>query len=85
MKVHTPEQVAVGAVIGIGVAVVWNLFVHCVIRPRAFDILQRSHLGRRLLIRDCSHVGCITRFEYDAVMNAPNSAFTRLHHCSKTE
>jgi dolichyldiphosphatase len=77
MRVHTAAQVMIGGAIGAIFAIFWHLIVRNVIRPMYFDRLQQCAVGRFFLIRDCSHIDEIIRFEYDSVVQAPGSAFNR--------
>eukprot|EP00474_Spongospora_subterranea_P000428 CRZ00886.1 hypothetical protein [Spongospora subterranea] len=86
MKVHSVDQIVAGALIGMALALAWHLFIVLLVRPKLFDFLQRSSLGRRLRIRDCAHVHDIVKLEYEAVMSCPGAvSFDDLSRTSETQ
>lgn len=77
MLVHTVEQVLYGAAVGSINAVIWYCFTSLFVRP-FYPALVELPIAKFFLIRDCSHIPELVRFEYEQTFAANSSLREKL-------
>ncbi|WVY99198.1 hypothetical protein V8G54_031349 [Vigna mungo] len=64
LNYHIVAQVLAGTVLGVFLGAVWLWVVNSVLHPY-FPLIEESTFGRRLYVKDTSHISNVLKFEYD--------------------